>query len=73
MVSLLTFLLRRFLSILATLVVVTAIIYGIILLAPVESRARLYMGRRIRAFLPPEVEKRTIERIIRDSAVSRCR
>jgi len=51
----LKFLVRRLLSVLATLVVITAIIYGIVCLAPIESRARLYMGRRTRAFMPPEL------------------
>lgn len=66
MASLLKFLLRRLLSILATLFVITAIIYGIVLLAPVESRARLYMGKRTRPFMPPEMEKRFIEQVIRE-------
>lgn len=64
MASLLKFLLRRLLSVLVTLFVITAIIYGIVLLAPVESRARLYMGKRTR--MSPEVEKRFVERMIRE-------
>ena len=62
----LKFLLRRLLSVLITLLVITAIVYGVVALAPVEVRARLYMGRRVRAFMPPELERRTIERIIRE-------
>jgi len=66
----LKFLVRRLLSVLATLVVITAIIYGIVCLAPIESRARLYMGRRTRAFMPPELEQRTIETIIREHGLN---
>jgi len=45
---------------------VTAVIYGIICLAPLESRVNLYMGKRTRASMPPEIEKRMIETIIRE-------
>jgi len=48
----LEFLLRRLFSILITFFVVTATIYGIILLTPVETRAKLYAGRRTRIGLP---------------------
>ena len=70
MPPMLKFLLRRLLSVLVTLLVITAIIYGIVCLAPVESRARLYMGKRVRVFMPPELEKRTIERIIREHGLN---
>jgi peptide/nickel transport system permease protein len=66
MVSLLAFLLRRLAVVLVTLVVITAIIYGIILMAPIEARARLYMGERTRPFMPPEIEKRFIENTIEE-------
>ena len=66
----LKFLLRRLLSVLATLVVITAIIYGIVCLAPIESRARLYMGKRVRSSLSPEVEQRWIEWIIREHGLN---
>lgn len=66
----LKFLLRRLLSVLATLVVITAIIYGIVCLAPVESRASLYMGRRVRATLPPEVEQRWIQSVIQEHGLN---
>jgi peptide/nickel transport system permease protein len=65
MTSLLGFLLRRLVALLVTLLIVTAIIYGIILMAPVETRARLYMGN-IRMSLDPQIEKRAVERIIRE-------
>lgn len=61
----LKFLLRRLFSILITFFVITATIYGIILLTPVESRARLYMGRKVRVGIDPEIERRAIEATIR--------
>jgi ABC-type dipeptide/oligopeptide/nickel transport system permease component len=41
---LLQFFVRRFLTVIITLFIITAVIYGIVLMAPVESRAQLYMG-----------------------------
>lgn len=66
----LKFVLRRLLWVLITLLVITAIIYGVVMLAPVEVRARLYMGKRVRMFMPPELERRTIERIIREHGLN---
>ena len=66
MASLFVFLLRRLMVVMLTLVVVTAIIYGIILMAPIEARARLYMGERTRPFMPPDIERRFIENTIRE-------
>jgi peptide/nickel transport system permease protein len=66
MSPMLTFLVRRLLSVVVTLFVITAIIYGIVCLAPIETRARLYMGKRVRAFLPPEIEKRWLESVIQE-------
>lgn len=60
----LKFLLRRLATIAVTLVIVTAVIYGIVCLAPIESRAKLYMGRRIRANLPPEMYERFLQNVI---------
>ena len=62
----LKFLLRRLGTIAVTLLVVTALIYGIICIAPLESRVDLYRGRRTRTFLSPEIEQRFIETIIRE-------
>ncbi|MBN1135526.1 MAG: ABC transporter permease [Anaerolineae bacterium] len=62
----LRFLLQRAWTIAVTLLIVTALIYGTICLAPLESRVRLYMGKRTRSFMPPEIEKRLIETIIRE-------
>jgi peptide/nickel transport system permease protein len=66
----LKFLLRRLWAIGITLVVVTALIYGIISLAPLESRVNLYMGKRTRE-LPPDIEKRMIETIIREHGLDK--
>ena len=60
----LQFFVSRFLTVVITLLIVTAIIYGIILMAPVESRAQLYMGKRVRVNLPPEIYERFIQSII---------
>jgi peptide/nickel transport system permease protein len=62
----LKFLLRRLWTIAVTLFVVTALIYGILSLAPIESRVNLYRGRRTRAFMPADIERRLIESIIRE-------
>jgi ABC-type dipeptide/oligopeptide/nickel transport system permease component len=67
----LKFLLQRLWAIGITLVVVTALIYGIICLAPLESQGSLYMGRRTRATLPPDIEQRMIETIIREHGLDK--
>lgn len=60
----LVFLLRRLITVVATLIVVTAVIFAIVIMAPPEARADLYMGRRVRANMPPEIWERGIERVI---------
>ena len=45
MPTLLKFLIRRLLAIPVTLLIITAILYGVLMLAPVEVRAQLYMPR----------------------------
>ncbi len=62
--NLLLFLLRRLATIAVTLVVITVIIYGIVLLAPPEDRANLYLGKRLRPNMPPEILERFIEGVI---------
>jgi peptide/nickel transport system permease protein len=56
----------RLLYVAVTLFVVTAALYAIIMLAPVEARAELYMPPRTPPFQPPEVAQRVMERIIRE-------
>ena len=57
-IPILQFLVSRLLTVVITLFIITAIIYGIVLLAPVESRAQLYMGSHIRMNLPQEIQMR---------------
>jgi ABC-type dipeptide/oligopeptide/nickel transport system permease component len=61
---LVVFLFRRLVSVAVTLIIVTAIIFGIVIMAPPEARANLYMGRRVRANMPDDVWARAIERVI---------
>ena len=61
----LKFLIRRLLSAFITFFVITATIYGMILLTPAETRARLYMGRKVRVGIDPEIERRAVEATIR--------
>jgi len=61
---LLQFFVRRFLTVVITLFIITAVIYAIVLVAPAESRAQLYLGKRLRANLPEEILQRHIESII---------
>jgi peptide/nickel transport system permease protein len=62
----LRFVLSRLTYILVTLFVVTAALYGIVMLAPVEARAALYLPPRTPPYQSPEVAARVIERIIRE-------
>jgi ABC-type dipeptide/oligopeptide/nickel transport system permease component len=62
--SIAQFLVRRLLAVLATFLVITAVLFAIVLLAPVEARAELYQGRRVRANLPPEIAQRNLEAVI---------
>jgi peptide/nickel transport system permease protein len=60
----LKFLIRRLIAIPLTLVVITAVLYGVTMLAPVESRAQLYLPRRSRPFMPPQQMENAINRVI---------
>lgn len=59
MPPLVQFLLRRTFSIVATLVIVTAVLYGVITLAPPEKRAALYLPKRVQqaleGYYPPSL------------------
>lgn len=58
MPPLLKFILRRLISLPLTLLIITAILYGVVMMAPPESRASLYMPANIRVGLSEErVEK----------------
>jgi ABC-type dipeptide/oligopeptide/nickel transport system permease component len=60
------FLLSRLAYVALTLFVVTAALYGIIMLAPVEARASLYLPPRIPQNQSAEVAQRILERLIRE-------
>jgi peptide/nickel transport system permease protein len=60
----LKFLLRRLMAVPVTFLVITAVLYGIIMLAPVEARAQLYLPRRSRAFMPLDQMQNAINRVI---------
>jgi len=62
MVSILKFVLRRLLAVPITLLVVTALLYGVIMLVPAETRAELYMpkGGSNNPNLKPEVMRQQI-------------
>jgi ABC-type dipeptide/oligopeptide/nickel transport system permease component len=67
---LLQFVVRRLLTVVITLFIITAVIYGIVLMAPVESRAQLYLGKRLRANLPEEILERHIQYIIEEHGMN---
>lgn len=64
MPPLLRFTLTRLLSIPVTLLIVTATLYGFVMLTPPEVRAQLYYPKRTRV-LTPEEQQRLIENIIK--------
>ena len=66
MKGLLQFFVRRLLTVVITLFIITAVIYAIVLMAPVESRAQLYLGKRLRNNLPEEILERHIQYIIEE-------
>lgn len=69
MPALLKFLIRRLLAIPITLLIITATLYGVLMLAPVEVRAQLYMpkGSSNNPNLRPEV---LIQEIIKDQGLN---
>jgi peptide/nickel transport system permease protein len=62
----LRFLASRVLYVAVTLFVVTATLYAIVMLAPVEARAEMYLPPRSPPYQSPEVAQRVLERIIRE-------
>lgn len=65
MPHLLQFILNRILAAIITLFVITAVLYGLVMLTPPETRASLYMPNTKRA-MTEEQMKRLIDRIIED-------
>ncbi|MCC7359157.1 MAG: ABC transporter permease [Anaerolineales bacterium] len=62
----LRFALSRLAYVVVTLFVTTAALYGIVMLAPVESRAALYLPPRLPSYLTEAQLQRIIDNIIRD-------
>lgn len=58
------FLLRRLIAIPVSFVIITALLYGVLSLAPPEARARLYLPRRTRSGVLPHQEANMIRNII---------
>ncbi|MFN2186639.1 MAG: ABC transporter permease [Anaerolineae bacterium] len=69
-IPLLQFFVRRLLTVVITFLIITAVIYGIVLMAPVESRAQLYLGHRLRNNLPEEILQRHIDYIIEEHGMN---
>jgi ABC-type dipeptide/oligopeptide/nickel transport system permease component len=67
----LKFLVRRLLAVPITFLVITAVLYGIIMLSPAETRAQLYFPPRTRTFMPEHIYRNTVNRIIREHYLDR--
>ena len=63
MPPLVKFIFRRLLLMLVTLVIVTALLYGVVMLTPVRERAALYLPNTLANTTPEQLEK-MIDRII---------
>ena len=64
MPPLVKFILRRLLLILVTLVIVTALLYGVVMLTPVRERATLYLPRTLSNRITPQMLEKMLDRII---------
>lgn len=64
------FLIRRTLIIPVTLFVITAVLYAITMLAPLESRARLYWPPSQKPFITQQQEQRLLDRLIREHGLN---
>ncbi len=60
------FLIRSLLAVPVTLFIITAVLYGIVMLASVEERAMLYWPPRERNDLPEQLRRARMEQIIND-------
>jgi peptide/nickel transport system permease protein len=63
----LRFLLSRLSHLLVTLLVVTAALYAIVMIEPVEERAALFLPPRFSPYQSPEAAQRILDRIIREN------
>jgi peptide/nickel transport system permease protein len=68
--TLLVFILRRLASIPLTLLIITAALYGIIMLAPAEERAALYLPPRLPRVMTPEAMQNVLSRIIAENGLN---
>ena len=66
----LLFLLRRTAAIFVSFLFITALLYGITMLAPPEARARLYMSSRTRPDLPAAQEQNYLNSVIRQHGLN---
>jgi peptide/nickel transport system permease protein len=64
------FFLRRLIAIPVTLFVITVMLYGIIMLAPPETRAQLYFPPRTRAFMPQHIYENMLNRTIEEHGLN---
>ncbi len=60
----LPYILRRLAAILISFLIITAVLYGILLLSPPEMRARLYMGPNLRPYMTEQQLQNLINSII---------
>lgn len=63
------FLIRRLLAIPVTLFVITLVLYGIVMLAPAEQRAELYLPPRLPRIMTEEKYQNVINTIIREQGL----
>jgi peptide/nickel transport system permease protein len=70
MPAMLKFVVRRLIAIPITLVIITAVLYGIVMLAPVETRAQLYFPPRTRPFMPAHIYRNHLNRIIEEHGLN---
>lgn len=68
--TLLGFILRRLASIPLTLLIITAVLYGIIMLAPAEERAALYLSPNLPRLMTPEAYQNVLDRIIAEQGLN---
>lgn len=66
----LAFLLRRLLAIPVTLFVITLVLYGIVMLAPVEQRAELYLPPNLPRIMTAEKYQHVIDTIISEQGLA---
>ena len=65
----LRFLVRRLLAIPVTLLVITAALYAVIMLAPPEERAMLYLPPRTRSTMPALIAENHLQQIIEENGL----